>query len=120
MSCKQVNLNSANCLNVNSGYDYVFNAKPKKGKLDLTGATIHFKIKSVNDAGFLLQLTNTTDDTISGVFINDLSKFDFDIRIIASDSASIFGNKVFECYYEKATSKQLLFQGQIEFDKGVI
>ena len=119
MSCKQVNLNCSNCLNVNSGYDYVFNVKAKS-KLDLTGAEIHFKVKSVNDSGFLLELTNTTDSTISGVFINDLSKFDFDIRIIASNSASIFGNKVYECYYESAGSKQLLFQGQIEFNKGVI
>jgi len=119
MSCKQVNLNCSNCLGVHSGYDYVFNAKAKS-RLNLSGATIHFKVKSVNDAGFLLELTNTTDDTISGVFINDLSKFDFDIRIIASDSANIFGNKVYECYYESGSSKQLLFQGQIEFDKGVI
>ena len=117
MSCKQVNLNSASCFAVNSGYDYSFNVKTST---NLTGATIHFKVKSVNDVGFLLELTNTSDASVSGVYIRDLSKGDFDIRIIASDSASISGNKVFECYYEIGGGKELLFQGQIQFDEGVM
>ena len=117
MSCKQVNLNTSNCLAVNSGYDYSFNVK---ASIDLTGKTIYFKIKSVNEVGFILELTNSNDPDVSGVYINSLSQGDFDIIIKAVDSTGISGSKVYECYIEDATSKDLLFQGSILFDEGVI
>ena len=117
MSCKQVNLNTSNCLAVNSGYDYSFNVK---ASIDLTGKTIYFKVKSVNEVGFILELTNSNDPEVSGVYINSLAQGDFDIIIKAVDSDGITGNKVYECYIEDATSKGLLFQGSVLFDEGVI
>lgn len=117
MSCKQVNLNTANCLAVNSGYDYVFNAR---SSIDLTGKTIYFKVKSVNDVGFIFELTNSNNPNVSGVYINSLSPANFDIIIKASDSVGVTGNKVFECYIEDVSSKDLLFQGSILFNEGVI
>ena len=112
MSCTQTKL-----FCVSSGYNYVFNANTKK---NLTGSTIHFVVKTPNESDAVFDLTNTTDDSISGVYINDIAKGDFDIRIIGIDSANVLGNKVYECYYENSKGKELLFQGKILFDGGAI
>ena len=117
MSCKQVNLNTSNCLAVNSGYDYLFNVK---ASIDLTLKTIYFKVKSVNQVGFILELTNSNNPDVSGVYINNLSQGDFDVIIKSVDSDSVSGSKVYECYIEDDSAKDLLFQGSILFDKGVI
>jgi len=117
MSCKQVALNSSNCFAVNSGYDYSFNVKTST---NITDEAVHFKIKSVNEQGFILELTNSNDPNVSGVYINSLTSGDFDVIIKASDSEGINGNKVYECYLEGVGSKELLFQGSIMFDEGVI
>jgi len=117
MGCKQVTLNSSNCFSVDSGYDYSFNVK---ASTDITDKVVHFKIKSVNEDGFILELTNSSDPNVSGIYINNESTGDFDVIIKASDSQGINGNKVYECYLQGVSTKELLFQGSIMFDEGVI
>jgi hypothetical protein len=117
MSCKQVTLNSANCFAVDSGYNYSFNVKTS---INITDKTVYFKIKSVNEDGFILELTNISNTNTSGIYINNESTGDFDVIIKSSDSQGINGNKVFECYSQGDSTKDLLFQGSIMFDEGVI
>ena len=117
MSCKQVNLNCANNFNVNSGSFYTFNVNLKRS---LSGRTIHFDIKSVNDSNYLFELVSVNDQTTTGLYIQNEASGSFDVNISSADSAGINGNKVFECYYMEGVEKYILFQGNIEFTTGVI
>ncbi|NRA94264.1 MAG: hypothetical protein HRU26_16605 [Psychroserpens sp.] len=117
VQCNKVNLKASNCFAVDSGYYYTYNVVVGK---DLSGSTLHYKVKDVNGESFLLELEGTSDASISGLYINDITVGDFDVRILGEDSVNIIGNKVFECYYVNSTGKHLLFQGNQEFDKGAI
>ncbi len=117
MSCKQVNLNCASNFSVNSGSFYTFNVDLDRS---LAGRTIHFDIKPVNDVNYLFELVAVNDPSITGLYIQNEASGSFDVNISSADSVGINGSKVFECYYMEGVEKYILFQGRIEFSKGVI
>lgn len=117
MSCRQVNLNCENRYNVESGSFYTFNVNLQRS---LAGRTIHFDIKSTETSKFLFQLVDTGDPTVTGLNVLDETQGIFDVNITSADSAEKSSLEVFECYYLEGAEKFLLFQGRIEFYKGVI
>jgi hypothetical protein len=117
MACKQQKLTCSSGFAINSGYNYTFNVN---ANIDLSAGTVHFNIKSNNDPSYLFQLTNTNDDSISGLFEVNMSNGVFDVNIIGLDSEGISGVKVYECYFDSPNGKEALFEGSIEFYKGVI
>ena len=83
MACKQQKLTCSSGFAINSGYNYTFNVN---ANIDLSAGTVHFNIKSKNDPSYLFQLTNTNDDSISGLFEVNMSNGVFDVNIIGLDS----------------------------------
>ena len=115
-------LTDLTCLNgfgVNIGFDYSFRVTIQE---DFTGRTFFFKVKSSKvDTAFLIELTNSVDSSVSGVFFTDPTLGIVDILIKAADSAAIEPqNAVYELYYTTLTSKVILFEGSLQFSSGVI
>ena len=117
------NLTCSNGFAVNIGFDYSFQVSIDEE--DFTGRTFHFVVKeskrNSSSPATLVQLTNSTDNSVSGVFLSVVTHGIVDILIKASDSASIDPQQaVYEFYYEIASAKVLLFEGTLEFFDGVV
>jgi len=120
MSCGNINLTCGNGFNVNSGFNYQFNVSIEEE--DFTGRTFHFKVKSKkSDATYIFELTNTTDASVSGVYIPTPSSGTLTIVIKGSDSVSITSqNAVYEFYYNDGADDVLMFSGRLDFIAGVL
>ena len=120
MSCNNTNLNCSNGFNVNCGFNYEFDVSID-GE-DFTGRTFHFKVKSKkSDTSYLLELTNTTDPSVSGVYIPAPASGSLSIVIKGSDSVAIEKqNAVYEFYYNDGSDDVLMFSGRLEFVEGVL
>ena len=105
---KSTDLTCSNGFGVKIGFDYSFRVSITSE--DFTGRTFQFKVKkSKLTAAYLLELTNSADPDVSGVYFTDATLGIVDILIKAADSASIDPqNSVYEFYYTTATSKVIL------------
>ena len=117
---KSTDLTCSNGFGVKIGFDYSFRVSITSE--DFTGRTFQFKVKkSKLTATYLLELTNSADPDVSGVYFTDATLGIVDILIKAADSASIDPqSSVYEFYYTTATSKVILFEGSLQFNDGVI
>lgn len=118
MACSIQNLTCSNNFGVRIGFDY-----KKKMTIegeDFTGRTFHFVIKDA-DGVTLFDLTNSVDDTTSGIYVSNPTEGELFIIIKATDTDGMADTMaLYEFYYETVSDKDLLFEGHIQFDNGTL